>query len=126
MNARGAPILARSGLFCGEHQMAKPTPKAYGDMTLDDVRGLIKEVRAQGLQIQSHYKRLEQEYSDWEDRVNELDKIIYQAELDTGLVKEEIYKQPNELDDINIDGLDLDEFNLEDKPIDKNESILDI
>lgn len=106
--------------------MAKPTPKAYGDMTLDDVRELIKEVRAQGLQIQSHYKRLEQEYSDWEDRVNELDKIIYQAELDTGLTKEEIYKQPNELDDINIDGLDLDEFNLEDKPVDKNESILDI
>jgi len=73
--------------------------KAYGDMNLDDVRALVKEVHAEGLKIQSHYKRLEQEYSDWEDRVYELDKIISQAEKDTGLSREEIEKDTYSLPD---------------------------
>lgn len=73
--------------------------KAYGDMNLDDVRALVREVRAEGLKIQSHYKRLEQEYSDWEDRINELDKIISRAEDDTGLTKKEIEKDEYALPD---------------------------
>jgi predicted nuclease with TOPRIM domain len=99
-------------------------PKKQADMTLDDVRNLIKEVRSEGLQIQSHYKRLELEYSDWEDRVNELEKIIYQAELDTGLTKEEIYKEPNEFAD-DILGGELSGINIDIENIDTFESIND-
>jgi len=97
-------------------------PKKQADMTLDDVRALIKKVRAEGLRIQSHYKRLADEYSDWEDRVNELENIIYQAELDTGLKKEEIYKEPNEFADDILSG-DLSNFDIEN--IDTFESIDD-
>jgi len=88
--------------------------RAQADMTLDDVRALVKEVHEEGLRIQSHYKRLAQEYSDWEDRVNELDKIISQAEKDTGLTKEEIFKEPSEFDDIDFNGVDLDSLGSED------------
>ena len=97
---------------------AKHKPQA--DMTVDDVRALIKDVRAEGLKIQSHYKRLELEYSDWEDRVNELEKIIAQAESDTGITKEEIYKEPNDFDGIDID----EDINLEDITLD-TDNILD-
>lgn len=69
---------------------AKPRQPAYKDMTIDDVRAMVKTLREEGLQIQSHYKRLEQEYSDWEDRLYALDKIISQAEEETGLTKEQI------------------------------------
>ena len=74
--------------------------KPYKDMTVDDIRELVKNTREVGLQIQSNYKRLEQEYSDWEDRVNELNKIIQQAEDDAGITKEEIYSKPDIIDDI--------------------------
>jgi predicted nuclease with TOPRIM domain len=89
-------------------------PKKQADMTLEDVRALIKEVRDEGLQIQSHYKRLNKDYSDWEDRVNELENIIYQAELDTGLKKEEIYKEPNEFADDILNG-DLSTLDISDE-----------
>ncbi len=99
--------------------------KKQADMTLDDVRALIKEVRNEGLRIQSHYKRLNEEYSDWEDRVNELEKIIYQAEIDTGLTKEEIYKEPNEFAD-ELGEINLNEFELESiEPDDDTTNILD-
>lgn len=75
-------------------------------MTLDEVRNLVKEVRQQGLQIQSHYKRLEQEYSDWEDRVNNLDKILIQAEDEFGLTKKEIINPTDPM----LDGLPEDLF----------------
>jgi predicted nuclease with TOPRIM domain len=83
------------------------TNKPQSEMTLDDVRELVKEVRAEGLQIQSHYKRLEKEYSDWEDRVRDLENIIAQAEEDTGLSKEEIITTPSPLEDI-FDDLGID------------------
>lgn len=74
----------------------KPLPKhkPYEDMTLDDVRALVHETRERGLQIQSHYKRLEQEYADWEDQILEVEKIIQQLQDDTGVTKEEIYEKP--------------------------------
>lgn len=87
--------------------MPRVIPKPQSEMTLDDVRELVKEVRAEGLQIQSHYKRLEQEYSDWEDRVRDLEKIIAQAEEDTGLSKQEIIAVPSPLGDI-FDDLGID------------------
>lgn len=86
---------------------ALPRPKPYADMTLDDVRKLIAENRERGLQIQSHYKKLEQEYSDWEDQINEIEKIILQMQEDTGINREEIItpiSQTNSiLEDLGID-----------------------
>lgn len=75
-------------------------PKLYHAMTLEDVRELVRKVREDGLQIQRHYKRLEQEYSDWEDRVVYVEKVISQMEDDSGISREEIYAPSSVLDDI--------------------------
>ena len=69
---------------------ALPRHKPYADMTLDDVRALVRESREEGLRIQSHYKRLEEEYSNWEDQINEIENIITQMQEDTGIKREEI------------------------------------
>jgi predicted nuclease with TOPRIM domain len=66
--------------------------KPIKDMSLDDVRALVHSVREEGLRIQRHYKKLEEEYSDWEDRVWKLDKILLEMEEKTGLSKQEIEK----------------------------------
>ena len=74
--------------------------KALDDLTLDEVRAMVRQLRDEGLKIQSHYKRLDQEYGDWEDRLNALDQAISQAEIDTGLKREEIIDHKhNELTD---------------------------
>lgn len=65
--------------------------KPFKDMTLDELRDTIRVVKEEGRKIQLHYKRLEQEYSDWEDRVRDIEEAIAQAEEDTGITKEEIY-----------------------------------
>ncbi len=77
-------------------------------MTLDDVRELVQKTREQGLQIQSHYKRLEQEYSDWEDQINEIEKIILQMQEDSGITKQEIYEPPKSNLDNTLEDLGLD------------------
>lgn len=67
-----------------------PASKPLKDMTLDELRATIREVREEGLKIQRHYKRLEQEYSDWEDRVKDIEEAIAQAEDDTGITEKEL------------------------------------
>src|SRR4029077_7990896 len=62
--------------------------KPYKDMTLDDVRALIRQVKEEGLKIQSHYKKLELYYSDWEDDLKYVDDIIAKVCEDTGVEKE--------------------------------------
>ena len=79
---------------------AIPKPKPYADMTLDDVRAEMKRVRERGLQIISNYKRLEQEYSDWEDEIVKIDKIITQMQEDMGLNKQEIIEEKSLLDEL--------------------------
>lgn len=65
--------------------------------TLDDLKAAIAAHREEGKRLIRHIKRIEQEYSDWEDRTVQIEIAIAQAELDTGLTKEEI-TQPKELD----------------------------
>lgn len=76
-------------------------------MTLDDVRALVRTVREEGLRIQSHYKRLEEEYSNWEDQIVEVENIISQMQEDTGITREEIItpqsKTESVLEDLGID-----------------------
>lgn len=83
-------------------------------MSLDEVRKLVNSVRNDGLKIQSHYKKLELEYSDWEDRVNELDKIISKAEDEYGLTKEEILTEPTPFGD-DISDMDLEDVSILDE-----------
>lgn len=80
--------------------MAKHKPLSA--MNLDDVRALVREVREEGLRIQRHYKRLEEEYSDWEDRVWALDKRLLELEEETGLKKTEITGEEKEYPDIDL------------------------
>jgi len=68
--------------------------------TLDDVRKAAKELMAEGKKIISHFKRLENEYSDWEDRVNELDKVVQELEESNGLTKEDIFEDKGVFSDI--------------------------
>lgn len=64
--------------------------KPTRDMTLDDVRALVKNVRAEGLKIQSHYKKLELYYSEWEDNLKLVDDAVNELCDRTGITKEEI------------------------------------
>lgn len=65
--------------------------------TLDDLKAAITAHKELGRQLIRHIQRIEKEYSDWEDRTIEIENTIFQAELDTGLTKEEIEK-PKETD----------------------------
>ena len=58
-----------------------------------DLRELRKEILAhkeEGKKIISHFKKLEEYYSDWEDRFNTIEKKITQAEEDHGLTRDEV------------------------------------
>lgn len=58
--------------------------------TLDDLKAAVAAHREEGKRLIRHLKRIEEEYSDWEDRTVQIENAIAQAELDTGLTKEEI------------------------------------
>ncbi len=80
----------------------RPKAKPLSEMDVDDVRALVRSVREEGLTIQRHYKRLEQEYSDWEDRVNFVEKTIQEFEAATGLTKEEILVEQDMFSNIDL------------------------
>ncbi len=63
--------------------------------TIDDLKAGIERVRLEGRKIISHFNRLEKEYSDWEDRVRELEDAIFQAQEDAGLTKEQMIEAIN-------------------------------
>lgn len=65
--------------------------------TLDDLKAAITAHKEEGKRLIRHLKRIEQEYSDWEDRTILIENAITEAEKITGLSKEEIEK-PKEID----------------------------
>lgn len=67
---------------------------------LDQLRKAVADHREAGKKIISHFNRLDREYSDWEDRLVEIENAISEAEKITGLTKEEIIKPTDSLDDI--------------------------
>lgn len=73
--------------------------------TLDDLKEAIKAHRQRGKNLLSNLNRIEQEYSDWEDRTIEIEKAIVQAEEDIGISKEEIEKETNITEEIFGDSL---------------------
>ena len=64
------------------------------------IRNTISELRAEGEKIISHYKKLDEYYADWQDRLYEVEKEIMGIETDYGLPKEQIAEY-DAFDDIN-------------------------
>lgn len=67
---------------------------------LDSLREEAKKLTLEGKKIISHYHKMEKDYSDWEDRLNALDKKIHEMEDEYGLIPEEVFKEPDVIDDI--------------------------
>lgn len=82
----------------------------YGPIeTIDDLRKAIKLHWEEGESIQRHYKRLEKGYSDWEDRLIEIENAITALEDEAGLTKEELLAKPKKEEKVSQD-FDLDSF----------------
>lgn len=64
--------------------------------SLDELKAAIAKHKEEGAKIIRHFHRLEQEYSDWEDRLIAIESAIQEAEQITGLDKKEI-EAPNDV-----------------------------
>lgn len=80
--------------------MSRAQRKPRAKLDLAELRAEVKAVHEQGLRIQSHYRKLEQEYSDWEDRLNKLDAAINNAENELGLNKAQVLQEPTPFGDL--------------------------
>mgnify|MGYP001616136013 CR=1 FL=1 len=58
--------------------------------TLEELREAIRAHKETAASLIRHLHRIEQEYSDWEDRVVSIENAIEEAEKIVGLKKEEI------------------------------------
>lgn len=67
---------------------------------LDALRRAVAEHRAEGKKIISHFKKMEDAYSDWEDRLIQIEKAIEEAEQITGIAKEEIINTKDIVDEL--------------------------
>jgi ribulose 1,5-bisphosphate carboxylase large subunit-like protein len=62
--------------------------------SFDNIKKAIKEHWEEGKKIISHFQKMEEGYSDWEDRLIEIENAIVEYEDETGLSKEEVLKAP--------------------------------
>lgn len=82
----------------------------YGPIeTIEDLRKAIKLHWEEGEKIQRHYKRLEKGYSDWEDRLIDIENAVSKLEEESGLTKEELLAKPPKQEKPAED-FDLDSF----------------
>lgn len=72
-------------------------PKAQ--LNLQELREEIIALKKEGQIIMSHYKKLDEYYSDWEDRLYKIEKKIQEAEEQYNIPKEEI-EEYNALADV--------------------------
>lgn len=68
--------------------------------TLEDLKLAIAEHKVEGKKIISHFNQMEKYYSDWEDRLVEIDRAIQEAENITGLPREEIIQEHDPIGDL--------------------------
>lgn len=81
----------------------------YGPIeTVDDLKKAVKLHWEEGEKIRSHYKRLEQGYSDWEDRLIAIENAITALEDDAGLTKEELLQKPEKTKPDKSEHVDFD------------------
>lgn len=73
------------------HQVADEF--VYYRKTIEDMRKRSLDLMSEGRNIQSHFTRMMREYSDWEDRLNELDKQVDRLAAETGLTPKEIHSE---------------------------------
>lgn len=71
--------------------------KAKKNLNLEELREEIRLAREDGLKIISHYKKMEEYYSEWEDRLASIERKITDAE-GTGLDRQ-VIEQYNILQD---------------------------
>jgi septal ring factor EnvC (AmiA/AmiB activator) len=60
--------------------------------SIEELKAAIQKARDTAKNLLSNLTRIEKEYSDWEDRIVEIEKAIQEVEDDTGLSKEDIVK----------------------------------
>ena len=59
--------------------------KPQSQLNLTEIKKELAKLREEGDKIISHYKRLNIEYDDWQDRFYALDKAINIAETEKGI-----------------------------------------
>lgn len=67
---------------------------------LEAIKLAVQEARAKAKNLISNLTRIEKEYSDWEDRIVEIENAIKETEDITGLTKEEIIKPQTTMDEL--------------------------
>ena len=82
----------------------------YGPIvTVDDLHKAVKLNWEEGKKIQNNYKRLEEGYYNWEDRLIAIENAITALEDETGLSEEEVLAKPKDTPKQDVD-FDLDGF----------------
>lgn len=73
--------------------------KPVKELDLQELRDEIVEIKKEGEKIISHFNKMQEYYSDWEDRLLKIEYAILEAEEQHGLTREEVVEY-NALDDI--------------------------
>lgn len=58
--------------------------------TLDELKEAIAKHKEEGAKIIRHFRKMEEYYSEWEDRLNQIELAIQEAENISGVTKQEI------------------------------------
>lgn len=96
-------------LFCGHECRIKfwksKSRKGSTDEHLEDLKYTMEKTRAQAKILRKHMDRVENDYSDWEDRIVAIESRIYDMEEEVGIEEKEITTIKNQRA-VNIDALD--------------------
>lgn len=111
------------------HEIAKQ--HVYWRETIENMRKRSLSLMEDGRNIQAHFNRMVREYSDWEDRLKELDEQVDKLAAETGLTVDEIHSEvaiPQTLSNSSVlDSLfDDDNSVIENKPESKNSMLDDL
>jgi predicted nuclease with TOPRIM domain len=69
--------------------------KRKDELTVEELRGYIKQAQDTLTNLKSNIARLEDEYGDWEDRLWAIENGIQHMEQEKGITREEIYQKPD-------------------------------
>lgn len=63
------------------------------DIQISDLKDIMQKCRANGNSIRKHLERIENDYSDWEDRVVAIENKLQDLEAQVGIEEEKLLKQ---------------------------------
>jgi ribulose 1,5-bisphosphate carboxylase large subunit-like protein len=75
--------------------------KPKSQLTVHEIKEEILALQAEGLKIISHFEKMKEYYSDWEDRFNKIEAKLQELEENTGLNSDEIL-EPTLEDALNV------------------------